>query len=101
MLVEIPNGGSVNVTTAISAADTDLYAIESTFDTPASNTPVYLLFSATDSQNPDEYNSVLLPDQKSIHSFKSVQGVVGQSLFAYRPATSRQEPVFIRVTTST
>lgn len=100
MLVEVPNGGSVNVTTAISASDTDLYAIESTFDTPTTNTPVYLRLSASDSQNPDDYSTVLLPDQNSIHSFKSVQGVAGQSLFAYRPSTSRQESVFIRVTTS-
>lgn len=97
MLVEIPNGGSVNITTELGVADTVAYGIESNFDT---NQPVYVRLASTSSEDQAEYDSVVLAEKDSPHSFKSVQGVAGQSLFAYRPSTNGQEQVFLRVTTA-
>lgn len=94
MLIEIPNGEAVNITTAGSFNATDLVSLESNFDT---DQPVYIALAESAPASADDYDAQIVPDRLSQLNFRTVQGVSGQSIFAFRPSTNGQDSVFLRV----
>ena len=93
MIIEIPNGAVVDVTTALSAAETDRIALESNFD---SRKPVYLTLSSTPPNSPDDCEATLQGDIKSPFCQRTITGEAGKKVYAMTSHSSDNSPVKIR-----
>lgn len=94
MIIEIPNGGIIDLTTASGASETDRIAIESNFDTKRTT---YLTLSSTEPTSPDDCEAVLLPDKDSPFCQRSTTGKAGMKSYAMVISGSDNAPVKIRV----
>lgn len=93
----LPAGQHFNVTNALSVAQTVGYGIQG--DLTFEGT-VYLTLSASAPTSSSEYDAELLGNAESPLSFQSVQGVSGQDLYAFRPATESGEAVQLTIATA-
>lgn len=94
MNIDLTNGVALDLTTAISAVDTDDISVESNFDTDKS---VYLALAVTAPLKPEDYDAVLIPINDSPLCWRSVTGKAGLKLWALVASNPDSEDVTIRV----
>ena len=93
MIIEIPNGTVVDVTTLIGAAETAEIALESNFDTSLT---IYLTLAATPPTSTDECEATLQPLRSSPFCQRRVTGEAGSKVYAMTAFNPSNETVKIR-----
>ena len=93
MIIEIPNGTVVDVTTLIGAAETAEIALESNFDTRAT---VYLTLSATPPASTDDCEATLQPLRNAPFCQRKVTGEIGSKVYAMTAFSPSNETVKLR-----
>lgn len=94
MNITLTNGVALDLTTEISASDTDDISVESNFDTRKN---VYLALSALPPDSVSDYDAVLAPIIDSPMCFRLVTGEAGKKLWAIVTKNPDAESVTIRV----
>lgn len=93
MIIEIPNGGVVDVTTLLGATETNRIALESNFDTERT---VYLTLSDTEPSSTDDCEATLQPNRESPFCQRSITGVTGSKVYAMITHSADNSPVKLR-----
>lgn len=93
MIIEIPNGQVVDVTTLISAGETDRIALESNFDTTK---PVYLTLASSAPTTTDDCEASLQAYKDSPFCQRIVTGEAGKKVYAMTLFTTENETVKLR-----
>ncbi len=93
MIIEIPNGSVVDVTTLIGASDTSRIAIESNFDT---NRKVFLTLSSTAPTSTDDCEATLQPIIDAPFCQRVVNGESGKKVYAMTDHSPTNESVKLR-----
>lgn len=93
MIVEIPNGEVVDITTLLGAADTDRISIESNFDT---RKPVYLTLSATPPVTTDDCEASLQGAIDAPFCQRVITGETGKKVYAMTSFSTETSPVKVR-----
>ena len=93
MIIEIPNGGVVDVTTALGASATSKISLESNFDTERT---VYLTLSDAEPSSTDDCEATLQPSRESPFCQRSITGVTGSKVYAMLTHSADNSPVKLR-----
>lgn len=93
MIIEIPNGEVVDVTTLLGASDTERIALESNFDT---RKPVFLTLAATPPTSTDDCEATLRADACSPFCQRVITGEAGKKVYAMTSYSTEASPVKLR-----
>ena len=93
MMIEIPNGEAVDVTTLLNAGDTERISLESNFDT---GKPVYLTLATTAPESTDDCEASLQGCIDAPFCQRVIKGEVGKKVYAMTLYTTDNAPVRLR-----
>lgn len=93
MIIEIPNGEIVDITTLLGASDTQRIALESNFDT---RKPVYLTLSATPPTTTDDCEATLQGGIDAPFCQRVITGEVGKKVYAMTSYSTETSSVKLR-----
>ena len=94
MIIEIPNGGVVDLTAATGDDETAKIAIESNFDTTRT---VFLTLSSSAPTSTNDCEATLKPNISSPFCQRTISGVAGKRAYAMIASIPINSPVKIRV----